>query len=693
MIDTATFDGAPAGSNVARPAHEIDDSQARYIQDGFVDQPGIIRQRGVVIGAATIPAFGSTRTGVGLAHAKQPDGTSRVALLNENVTNAKITVFASNLGTFTDLPWGSSGFHANPYEIIDTKPALGGGAVIGSSGQLTNTALQTLGFWHGAGKVQYTTGSVNLTATGTTVTGTGTLWSTNAEPGMYLFATISGSLTYIGVVKSVNSDTSLTLVDPSPWSASTVAYQLQATRGFQQKYTRGVITTSTSSKTVTGGDTRFLGNLKYMLGGPIHLFRKSTGEFIGAVDPSAIHSDTSLDLTANALLNLDAEPFVALLVGGNMSPNTMAVGFLSVVHKGRQFYANKTDTAVNSETVWYSDTGDKEALDMNPTDGSFFRVTSSNGTNAPLAALASTENALLFLKENEVFAMTGDEPEQWAIDRLPINDGTLSTMSVQQIDDGVIFAGRRGIYRFDGSGVANLVEGNLGPFYHDLVSTFDPATYRMWSMVARNHYFLFIESVTPPYTPIKGATSQSVTRMTIAINLPTNAVTFMTNLDIRGAAELPASSEQESMFIINTSTGPVLASSLDLFASVNKQVGSPGTDSVVGAGNVAGPNFYVETKRYPLGDALRKKLFKEVLLTYLTTNDTLTVDVITGLSDAGTTLSSTFPISSTFTTARLKFLKRTQLLGFRIYGTTGNLKDIKLGPWALGFKLMRPGRP
>jgi hypothetical protein len=41
-----------------------------------------------------------------------------------------------------------------------------------------------------------------------------------------------------------------------------------------------------------------------------------------------------------------------------------------------------------------------------------------------------------------------------------------------------------------------------------------------------------------------------------------------------------------------------------------------GNDTITCDGNTAGPDFYLESKRYSLGDSLLKKLFKQLLLHY-----------------------------------------------------------------------------
>jgi hypothetical protein len=433
------------------------------------------------------------------------------------------------------------------------------------------------------------------------------------------------------------------------------------------------------------------------------VFRASDGLFVGTI--SSIQSETGFTLAAGAVVTLDNEHFVAsraypLTQWSVDSSVGTKVGFLSAVYKERQWYANLGLAPELTYRLWFSEVSKPESIDVDHVEGNFIDVGSTKGLNKPISALATADNALIVLKENEAFALSGDTPEQFTLNRLDIDDGTISPMSVQQVDGGVVWAGKRGIYFFDGRSVNSIVEASLDGWYKDLVKTIDTSTSRVWSLVAKNHYMLFIEAVTPTYVPIKGNTSATsygggvygggvygvgVTRMTISVYLPTGAVTFLTNADIRGAIEMPTVTGYNTWYIVNTASGARICTTNDLFDTT-------GVDTITCTGNTAGPDFYLESKRYSLGDALRKKLFKELLLTYLATGDTLKLDTIVGLNDAGITSLTTWAITSTFNTARIKFLKRTQLFGFRVYQNSASVTSVKLGPWSLGFKLQRKGR-
>jgi hypothetical protein len=135
----------------------------------------------------------------------------------------------------------------------------------------------------------------------------------------------------------------------------------------------------------------------------------------------------------------------------------------------------------------------------------------------------------------------------------------------------------------------------------------------------------------------------------------------------------------------------------------------------------AGPDFYIESKKYTQDDAMRKKLFKQLAINYLVQGDSLRLDTVPGLNDLGRTSSSTFPtsvftwtsltssvatwaalsalysnweqlINSVYRPKRIKFLKRTQMLSFRIWANSPSVTAAQLGPFQIGYKLQRAGR-
>lgn len=93
-------------------------------------------------------------------------------------------------------------------------------------------AVGSVHAWAGSLKTaQYATGTVSVTQNSATVTGVGTLWNANADAGMILRVGAIGSEVGTAVVKSVDSDTQITL--RRPWvgaNAAGAAYALDPIR-------------------------------------------------------------------------------------------------------------------------------------------------------------------------------------------------------------------------------------------------------------------------------------------------------------------------------------------------------------------------------------------------------------------------------------------------------------------------------
>lgn len=552
-----TFDGTPGGLNMALPAHEIDDSQARILVDFLVDKPGITRQRGPVQGIPVSPPL--PRNGVGLLSTLDPQGVPHYAALTGNSSTGKFTVLSTDGTTWTDLTWPFNlPSTAGTYYLVDAKPALGGGLLVGVSSDYNSGTgvVQGLAYWFGGNMPNYAN-TVTGTRGSQTVTGTG--FNGNVTPGMFLFSNTDDPYTnaYIGVVLSVNSDTSLTLVAKSPYTFTAKAGTFQSVRGIAPKVTAGEITTDVSSTTVTGGNTKFIS--QGLNSGTWQLYRQSDGAFIGKV--SSVTTNISITLAANAAVSMANEPFFAVQVDSNFAINSLDAGFLNANYADRQWYANRGTSFDTSSQVWFSDAGDLEALDLSTWDGNWFKVTSSSSTNEPIRAIAPAYNGLLVFKETETFIVGGSSPDSFQVSKLE-DDGTICGMSVQTFGGGVIWAGREGINFYDGVQVTNLVANTLGQVWKDTIRTLDPTKYRIWSMVNRDHYFLNLENVAPDFGITKGNVSQSFTTLTVIINMVTRAVTLATNLDIRGSTIVPASDGRHAWYLVNaglTQPGTVTA--------------------------------------------------------------------------------------------------------------------------------------
>lgn len=711
-----TFDGTPGGMNMALPAHEIDDTQARMLVDWLVDQPGITRQRGPVSGATGIPSL--PRPGCGLFATLNPQGVAKYAALTGNASNGYFTVLADDSSVWVDLAWpyalptdpSTSG---DSYRIVDAKPALGGGLLVGVSDDYGAAGVeQGIAYWYGGTKANWT-GTVSCTQGSTAVTGSG--FNANVVPGMFLFANTDDPYTsaYIGAVLSVNSDSSITLTKPSPYTATSKSGTFQSIRGLAPRVTTGEITTDTSSTTVTGGGTKFLS--QGLDNGTWQLYRQSDGAYIGKV--STVNSEISITLSANAAVAMASDSYVALRADADFSigntSSTQKVGFLNATYADRQWFANRGSSFDTTTQVWFSDAADLEGLDLSTFDGDWLEIPSSSSANEPIRGIAAAYNGLIVAKETETFIIGGNSPSSFDVRKLE-DDGTLCGMSMQQFAGGVIWAGREGIHLYDGVQVTNIVEGTLGQVWKDTIRTLDPTKYRMWSMLNRDHYFLFLEDISPTFAFVKGNISSTPSRLTVVINLVTRAVTLATNLDLRGAAILPASAGKLTWYLVNDS-------SVGRVCDGEKLFNTTGVDAITCVGNSQGPAIYMESKKFDAGDGMRLKRWKLVAMNYLAQGGDLALDIVLGLNQVGQIASSTFPASvptwstlvasittwtnlkdqyptwsqvvqSVFIPKRIRMQKKSQFLSFRLYGSVVPLTNAQIGPYEVAYKLQRVGR-
>jgi hypothetical protein len=180
---------------------------ARYIQDLLLDEAGLLRNRGTIQPAVTVVDLRRTR---GRDHADDQPGRYAQGRRPPRRTgkfggHERRLHRVHRCGT-----WPTDALDA-PYSLFDAKPRS---APVPDRRRPQYGSTKQLAHWRGAEKVAYSTGTVTVTRGSTAVTGAGTSWAANVGPGMFLFATAddpAGVSVFIGVVKSVQSDTALTL--------------------------------------------------------------------------------------------------------------------------------------------------------------------------------------------------------------------------------------------------------------------------------------------------------------------------------------------------------------------------------------------------------------------------------------------------------------------------------------------------
>lgn len=659
MLGFATF--PPASDGMARyvPQHVIKDSEAWTIFDAFLTEPGYIQRRGglVEVGSST-----ANSEFIGVVSTTDPNGTPGVIRLTRNTSPAG--ELSTGDGTLLDTwPYAPAG--SNPQELFDAKDALHGGAFIGTAPEYSDPDMMGLALWRGA--LLNPVAGVTLHASVAIGDTTFTVDDNRDEvtPGHFVFDS-NGYL--VGVVKTIDSSTGVIVLEHPALVAASSTVDFETVRGMSPRVSAGRITTAESSTTVNGGDTKF--SAQGLGTGTWDLYTPDF-TYIGTV--SSVVADSQLELGANATVSLLNSDYLAIRRDGDYDIDSGVAGWLNASFAGHQFFAK-------GHRLYFSDLTDPEALDLTENGNSV------EFSSDPIRALIPTETALVVLTEREAFALNGavgTTPDRWRGDRIN-DDGTFCGMGAVKYKGGMIYAGKRNIWFWDGADPVNI-SANLAEAYRDFI---DGAN-RAWGMIANDHYFVHILiGSAGPFQKIRSDGTVDFTRLTFVCNLRSGLWTLLTNVGIRGATALPADvgySSDVVFGITSDSFDAALISADDLF----QQFGS--ADAYTCLGDIAGPDLYVETKLYDFGDSEQRKWVKALLLHYLSADGALSVDAVSGLEET-TTATAGFVASSTFTNARVNMGELSQVVGFRIYQTDSSPTEIILGHWAVGYRPQRPGR-
>jgi hypothetical protein len=727
----------------------IPDSQARWLEDFLLHRENEMTRRGPIIPKSGWPSS-MTEKGIGLVATDDPSYTWKVACLHGTAASSKMSILNSTYSSITEIAWATSeGVFFDPakrYKVA-TSGHLRGGSIIGVQNFAGQKGQTSVAHWGGAAKELYTTGTVSVSQDSTDVTmTTGTVSSDMI--GMFLFAIIdlatSAGKNYIGQVASVNTGTNhLTLVDGALHAVTARAYKLRSIRPLERRVAKGTVTINkdgSTPKIVNGALTKFKRQMndasatdKWVM------FRADDMQLIGVVD--TIASDIQLTLVSNSLLNCNKDEFVAINVKGD---RTLQVadhndfGWISATYAGRQWYANNpysNKSQPNSASrVWFSDIFDPEALD-HTADGDHIPIPSTKPPIRPITAMIGLPSCLAVFKENELYAIYGTDESNFSLKKVDVDDGALNPMVLQAYQDGVIFAGAHGIWFFDGQQCFDLTEDRMSDWYEKAMEGARSRTYGAWSMLYKDTYFLYSDKATPPTGPDRTDNTTNAESGTVAdhlalsVRLDRRAFTTLTNFSFQGSVRSPNEETQGTIFLVNKladSTpwalqGARFCSAADLFYSTG--VDTVTTDLIVPVANQLGPNAFWESKRYDIGQPELKKRFKQLQMQYRL--DSITGDFIaSGLTGAGQTdydnnylsfatmvgfnelsvtsggkwrltraANSSGAWKAAFQNKRLKFNKRSTHVGFKIQQSnkTG-IKTLRIGPSALAYREMRPGR-
>lgn len=673
--------GGPSGVNRAVAPHLIQDNQAVELDDFLCDRIGFLRQRGPVKQALnSTPAATVTIADYppeGIAHCVDPAGNTKVLVATKySATQFFLYGLNSTYTTATNL-----GTHYGTK--ISFAPHLedGGGVWVGLARSYDDKTSSTQPYlWRGGclAVVNEPGGeTVSTTRGSTTVTGSGTSFTTEAEPGMFLYARTdlyTSYSAYLGVVKSVSTDTSLTLESGALDTATARAYQLRPVRNTQRWASKGRITCTTAASDVTGSFTKFTDqgfNTEWLI------FRAKDMAYIGKV--STVIDNDSLTLTANAGYDMSEEPYVAInfyTPFGTIMSTNYHPGWLVSSYIERQIYAGASTYPFNNghSRIYFSDPGFAESVHWTDKNGDYIVVPNFFAeTLTPIIGIKGTFSGILVFKERETALVTGDSIDTFSTRPL-YNDGCLDPRTIVAVESGVMWAGRRGINYYDGASVSNITQETLGDWYVRNFQSFDHTAYGAWAFVHRNHYFLHL----------------SETNVVLVVNLQSGAVTEFTNMRFKGATNMPPSSGRQTWYVVeNSGDDTVICNAENLFDE-------SGVDNVTCDGESAGPRILLESKKYDMGEPMTRKWWKALGVHYKATGSDVSLSLAAGLDGSyAATLGnpSELSTSSTFVRKRIKFHKFSEFISFKLVGETpGSLTTFWISELTLWLKGQRKDR-
>ena len=769
--------GAPDGLNQAMPATTLPDTYVRWAQDALFDQVGTIRRRGpfglVNLTDSTgvnplqpVPVTSSTSERVlGIVGTKNPLGAQVTALFVHNnavdavdpssratIANA-IKVYAydssyrtKSTSTVRTFATTDADFTCDSNAIFTSIPALGGGSwisVLDDYAPASSTNSQTLVYWRGGVGKEATAGiaSCIIGVTGSTVHSTYTDQITNAgavfgdiTSGMFAFDVVGGEDYYLGVVKSVDSTSAITLEKKALRTALSATGEADSnttgrtirftnTRPYIHNHGRGLLTCAVPANNGTftsgneGGEGE--GHWKAAGLGPTTgwaLYRSNDHTFIGNVATIVNNaSGTFNTVHNNALTNgITNEEYVAYPVSYSMNANAQAsvanrsvtkfTGVFAATYQGLQWYANCGVSGKGNRIV-FSASHNPESVDLSEAAADSIELP---GTKE-IRGIASSSAGLLVFTADKTYIIRGNTRNNFSLEEL-YPEGCLCASSIVEYGGGVFWVSKSGFLLYDGGSVRLLTRDNLGVFYTDSIKNFDASVDRVYSFFYKNYLFVYFTIFQTPFSPERyeplyvtgwtttngisglpwsglddafewddfkndsktpvywdsqkmfetiGAEAQGIAAlfdsalfgadesglykfgplnftdgMVFALYLPTGSVTTLSNMDFRGATIIETANGTNCLLGVTADVSDnQRARIIDLDPVIDTN--TVGRDPILIYNNVKtealyrkGPDFFLQTKAYTVGDPVLKKWFQRLLINMKLNDGAVRFDII-----------------------------------------------------------------
>lgn len=641
---------------------------------------------------------------------------------NAPSSNGIVKVFNSTagvVGTIT-LPfilrtkWNSSTNHWESNTIIDAKPALGGGVWIGVTdgyGVLTE-GTQALLFWRGGGKANY----AEATRTYTTDVKNITLSNaSNVESGMFVFDNTNddnGKGRYIGTIANVVGNVITLEKEPLVIDVTVSSYTsrdlvFSSLRGFIHQHGRGLASTDsgvyiTSGRLGSDAEGFFAAaRTTHGVSGSTHrvfAYRQSDHQLIGRILHNGTVSNTQVEMVAANHTTTDAEflkdenYFILRddtdlvlsatandtrkysMLASNRAHDTRPVnqagymafpGVFNSTYANRQWFASVGNTgALNTDKfvnrVVFSGTDNPENVNLSPDASDSIIIPGRE----PIRGIAGSVSGLLVFVENKTYIIKGTNRSNFSLEEL-YPDGTLCTSSIVQVGGGVIWAGKQGIYYYDGVTVRNFTNETLGIFYTDGVHTFNANTDRIYAFVFNNYLVINFSKWAQDYALTRwqaidqdGTGSGAVitldnaqdytrltpTSLTFNIFLPTGAIGTLSNFTPRGFLSTASLASTKGLMVMNQrgssdTTGAPTSNKANLMdlstifteiidtVTIDELRSNDSNRSNAGIAK-AGPDFYLETKQYNFGESTLRKWWRKILFNIRINNGFMMTELV-----------------------------------------------------------------
>jgi len=765
--------GAPEGLNQAMPATTLPDTYVRWAQDVLFDRVGTMRRRGPFGLVNLTNSTGSTASQptpltsttsektLGLVATKNPLGEQVMALfVHNNAVDAvdpssratigeAIKVYAydssyrtkstSTIRTFAST---DADFTCDSTAIFYSSPALGGGvwiSVLDNYTPASSSNSQTLVYWRGGVGKEATAGlscTIGVTGSGDPSTYTDQITSSalfgDITSGMFAFDVVGGEDYYLGMVKSVDSTSAITLekkalrtalnsTDDASANTTSRTVRFTNTRPYIHNHGRGLLTSPipAAGSAITSGNEGGSGEGHWKSAGldaNWALYKNSDHTWVGNIATITNNASGTLSATHfnSALTAFANEEYVAYPVSYTMNTNAQASvaqrstqkfgGVFAATYQGYQWYAN-CGVGGKGNRIVFSAPSNAESVDLSKDAADSIELP---GTKE-IRGIAASSAGLLVFTPDKTFIIRGNERNNFSLEEL-YPEGCLCASSIVEYGGGVFWVGKSGFLLYDGGSTRLLTGDNLGVFYTDSIKNFDASVDRIYSFFYKNYLFVYFSIFQTPFTPQRyeplyvtgwtttdamatlqwsalddafewddfsndnkvpvywdsqkmfetiGAEAQGIAAlfdasvfgadetglykfgplnftdgMLFALYLPTGSVTTLSNMDFQGAAIIETANGTNCFLGVRADiSNAIRARIIDVDPVIDTN--TTGRDPILIYNAIKtealyrkGPDFYVQTKAYTVGDPVLKKWFQRLMFNMKLNDGAVRFDIV-----------------------------------------------------------------